>query len=1169
MSLAPWNLLCTRTAVAAAVAVVIAAPALAQNTTSGINGVVTGADGKPVAAATVTIRHEESGSTSTVVTDAEGRYAARGLRTGGPYTLTISKGGLTEKRESLFLALAESQSQDVQLSSATQVITVTGRSASDKFSKSSMGAGTNIGARELGALASIARNLQDVARTDPRLSQTDKGRGEISAAGQNSRYNKITIDGVTISDTFGLEANTLPTSKQPISIDAIQSVQVNISNYDVTQQGYTGANINAVTKSGTNDLHGSIYYVYRDESAVGQRFNRATETYFKVQPFKEDTKGVTLGGPIIRDKLFFFANYEELKSNRIQPEWGPVGGALPAVAISQSAIDSMTTIAKAQYGFDPGVAGTSGQLLVKDALLKLDWNINDAHRASFRYTKTDQTETNNGAFGNITATSLQLTSQWWSQVKTVETAVAQWLADWTADLSTEVKLSQRNYNSMPNNNTRLPAMALQFTGAAPAGAPAGVNTGSRFLNFGTEQSRQFNRLETKTFDGYLGANWTLGAHELKFGADLSNNEVFNAFFQNTLGNYTFGCVNAAVASGTTPAYTYNFNGNVTNFSCGTATAPQIEQAVLENFQRGRPSAFQVQVPAANYTFDDGIARWTLRNTGFFLQDTWKITKTFNLMAGVRLDQLNTSDHPLLNSAAAAASVAGSLSTTVANAVTRNSGGFGRDNSLTVDGQTLLQPRLGFNWDLGTKDGPRMQLRGGMGLFQGAAASVWLSNPYSNTGLPTRIVGCGGAFPPCTPNGGIFSPNPDTQPTTFTGTPPAANVDYLQDGMGQPSVWKANLAFESELPWGGLVGSAEWLYTKTKSGLFYQHLNLGSSTRTGTDGRELYYTPQALSTACWNAAANSNSATLVNNTAACNTSSGQAGARNRALSNPLYNNVLLAAATHKGEGNSLTLGLSQPSRDGLSWQLGYTRASATEVSPLTSSVSNSNFNSRATFNANEEVASNSAYLVRDRITASMAWSKAFIGAYRTTAGLFYEGRTGKPYSWTIRNDLNGDGVAGNDLMFIPSAPGSGEVEFAGATPAAKQATEDKFWSIVGAYKELDGARGSVVKRGGSFSPFVSTFDARLSQEVPGFTSGHKGSITLDILNLGNLLNKRWGRTNEIDFQSAGGNRRTFVSSAGLNAQGKYVYVVGDVDDLTLRQSKGESQWALQITARYEF
>ena len=173
-----------------------------------------------------------------------------------------------------------------------------------------MGATTAIGARELATFASIQRNLQDYARTDPRLAQTDKERGEISAAGQNTRYNSITIDGVTINDTFGIESNNLPTAKQPISIDSIQSVQVNLSNYDVTQKGYTGANINAVTKSGTNEFKGSLYYVWRDESLAGKRYNRVTDSYFEAAPFEQSTKGFTLGGPIIKDKLFFFGSYE-------------------------------------------------------------------------------------------------------------------------------------------------------------------------------------------------------------------------------------------------------------------------------------------------------------------------------------------------------------------------------------------------------------------------------------------------------------------------------------------------------------------------------------------------------------------------------------------------------------------------------------------------------------------------------------------------------------------------------------------------------------------------------------------------------------------------------------------------------------------------------------------
>ncbi len=1142
----------TRTALSAAIAILAAAPALAQNTTASVGGRIAGADGKPVAGVSVTILHRESGSVNKVASDEQGRYAARGLRVGGPYTVTFSKAGETQTRDDVYLLLAETTGLDVQLGGAVLArVEITG-SASNKFNSASMGAGTNIGRQELDAFASIARNLQDYARADPRLSQTDKDRGEISAAGQNSRYNAITVDGVRINDTFGLEANNMPTAKQPISIDAIQSVQVNISNYDVTQQGYTGANINAVTKSGTNEIKGSVYYVYRDDSVVGERYNRAADTYFSFLPFKEDTKGFTLGGPIIKDKLFFFGSYEELKSTRAQPEFGPVGSALTNVAISQSVIDSLTTVAKSRYNIDAGTTNGPSPLLVKDALIKLDWNINDKHRANIRYANTQQDET---IFGGFSATGLNLTSGWWNQKKEIETVVGQWFADWTPKFSTELKISNRDYSSVPQNNSYLPAMGLQFTGAAPAGSPAGVNTGSRFLNFGTELSRQFNVLSTKTQDAYFGANWALGDHELKFGGDYSTNKVYNAFFQNVNGNYTFNCINGPAGSYTTAGLTGAVN-------CTALSSAQRDAAVLENFSRGRPSAFQVQVPVAGGSLNDGIAQWTLANTGLFVQDTWTVNDKLTVTAGLRYDQLSTSDKPKANTAAAAATVAGGVA---GNLVTRNTGGFGLDNSITVDGKDLLQPRIGFNYALDSKDKRKAQVRGGFGLFQGAAANVWISNPYSNTGLATRIIGCGTqGFPACALTDGIFNPDPTKQPTAFPGTSPAANVDFLDKTLSQPSVWKMNLAYDGELPWGGLTFGVEWLYTKTDSGIYYKHLNLGAATRTGSDGRELYYTPAAYNPACWNATGGT-----ITSGAACASSATNAGVRARALSNASFNNVLLATESDAGEGNAITLSLGRPNRQGFGWQVAYTRTSATEVSPLTSSVSNSNFNSRSIFNPNEEVAANSAYLTQDRVNGSVNWSKAFVSSYKTTVGVFYEGRKGKPYSWTFRNDLNGDAVAGNDLMYIPKAPGSGEVSFLGDTASSKT-NEDMFWSIVDAHKELSASRGSVVKRNGSFSPFVNSFDMRISQQVPGFSSKHKGVFIFDILNVGNLIDKRWGRINEMAFGGSGGQTRRFVNYAGIDANGKYVYQVNPtVDDYTLRQIKGESQWSIQVTMRYEF
>ena len=1111
-----------------------AAPSFAQNTTSAIGGRVSGPDGKPAGGAVVTIVHTESGSVSNVITDAEGRYVARGLRTGGPYTITITKNGVTEKRENVFTQLAETASVDATLGAPMQSITVTGSAArSEKFSRSNMGAGTNIGATELATQASIQRNLQDYARADPRVSQTDKERGEMSVAGQNSRYNSMTIDGVAVNDTFGLEANGSPTARQPISIEAIQTVQVNVANYDVTQKGYTGGNINAVTKSGTNDWKGGLYYVFRDDRAVGKRYNITNDTYFDAPAFKETTKGGWTSGPLIKDKLFVFALLEEHKSTRTAPAFGPLGSAQTNVGVTQSAITAAQNIAKNTYGIDIGTLNVpdGAALSVREQMLKVDWNINDEQRANVRYSKTSQADP---VFPFISATGVTLDSTFYSQGKSIETFVGQLFSDWTPTFSTELKASRRVYDSVPTNNARLPLVGLQFTGPLPAGSAAGVPTGSRVLNFGTENSRQRNVLGTDTQDLYAGANWSLGDHEVKAGTDYTRNRIYNAFLQNIFGNYTFGCIST----------TYSFGA----VNCASGTQAQIEAAVLENFRIGRPNSYTVQVPVAGGSLDNAIASFTIKNTGLFVQDTWNVSPALTLSYGVRIDSSAVDNRPLANAAAALPMVAGNPVTGV-----RQSGGFGYDNTVTIDGQRLIQPRVGFNYKLPTARA--MQVRGGAGLFQGAAATVWMSNPFSNPGVATRVITCSTTTTPnCPSSGGTFSANPDAQPMP-PGTTPASNVDFLDPSLRQPSIWKSNLAFDTELPWFGIVFGAEYLYTKNKDSIYYESLNLGAPTAIGKDGRSLYYNANGRDSTYFTA--NNGSVTV------------KSGVSSKALSNLSYGNVILAKKTDLGDANLITLSLSRPLTSGWGWSLAYTRTDATEVSPLTSSVSTSNFNARSVFNPNENVASNSSYLVKDRVNMLVNWQRKFFGTYNTRFGLFYEGRSGKPYSWTINNDLNGDGLAGNDLMYIPKAPQSGEVVFSGDS-AISHLNEDRFWGFVNADKELRNAAGGVVRRNGSFAPWTNSFDMRISQEIPGLWARNKGIIAFDFLNFGNLLNKKWGHINEVAFQSAGGQARSFVDYVGLDTQGRYVYAVRpQVENLDIRQVKGESQWAIQATVKYEF
>ena len=1122
-----------------------AAPAFAQNTTSAIGGRISVTDGKPAAGAVVTIVHAESGSSTNVVTDAEGRYVQRGLRVGGPYTITITKDGVSEKREGVYINLAETANVDATLGApAMQTVTIAGTAGgrSEIFSKTSMGTGTSISATQLQAQGSINRNLQDYARADPRVAQTDKGRGEMSVAGQNSRYNTLTIDGVSVSDTFGLAPNGSPTYKQPITIEAIQSVQVNVANYDVTQKGYTGGNVNAVTKSGTNTVKGAVYYVFRNDRLAGDRYNITNDTYSAPPPSKEITKGGNVGTPLIKDKLYMFASWEKVESSRAGPAFGPLGSNLTTVGVTPSSIAAAQNIAKTKYGTDIGTTDVpaGSQLDLKDQLIKFDWNINDNHRAMFRYAKTSQTEPQ---FGATNSSNIALASEYYQQATSIETKVGQLLSDWTPNFSTELKVSKRDYDSVPQLGLKAPLMTLRFSGALPAGTPSGVSNADRTMSFGTDNSRQMNILGTKTTDIYAGANWSHGDHEVKFGADYSKNEIYNAFLQNVWGNYTFACIDNI-------AYSFLATG----MKCGTASNAVVEQAVLENFQRGRPSSYSLQVANPGLTLDNAVSQFALKDTGLFLQDTWTVNQRLTLTGGLRVDRTGVNNRPLQNNAVAAAAVPGVPATGV-----RATGGFGLDNTTTFDGQNLVQPRVGFNYNLDTAR--QTQVRGGFGLFQGAALGVWLSNPFSNTGVSTKTVGCGIAgYAACPTTDGFFSSTDITkQPSNFFGSLPAANVDALAPGLRQPSVWKSNIAVDTELPWFNLVLGGEYLNTTAKDAIYYQNKNLGVPTKTGSDGRPMYYTNAGYNPACWGATGSS-----ITTGATC----GNGAFRSKALSNAAFGNVLVATGTDKGGSSVATVSLSRPMMNGFSWSLAYSYTTAKEVSPLTSSTSSSNYSGRAAFDPNENVNANSAYLVKDRISALVNFQKRLWGAYKTTFGMFYEGRSGKPYSWTFNNDLNGDGLLGNDLMYIPSAPGSGQVAFYGDT-ATSHANEDKFWAVVNANSILKKSAGGVVGRNTDFSPWTNSFDLRIAQELPGFWKGHKSSFTFDIFNFGNLLNKKWGHINEMPFVGSGGNIRTFVDYEGLDASGKYIYRVRDVKNFDVKQSLGESQWSMQATFKYEF
>lgn len=586
--------------VAPALITTLSAPAMAQETTSGLRGQVLSPDGVPVSGVTVRVTHTPTGSTSTSVTGADGSFSARNLRVGGPYRVTLRTSQYRNQTvDDVYLALGETFDVNVALERnavALEEIVVTAASISG--AGLNYGGGTTYGSEEIEGMPSISRDLKDVVRNNPFVSLDPTNEDSISIAGNNSRFNSITIDGIKQNDDFGLNDNGYPTQRSPINVDAVEAVSVLTSPFEVTYNGFTGGTVNIVTKSGSNDLSGSAYYVRTTNDLYGDTVDGAPRA---LDEFNEETYGFTLGGPILKDKLFFFAAYDKFEAVGTGLQFGPTGsGRVSEISgVTQAEVDEVQDIMNSVYGFEPLDPSDLENFPQTDEkiLLKLDANISEGHRATltYQYTNGNTFVENDSSTGS---NRLALPSASYNRGERLEVFNAQLFSDWTADFSTEIKIGRKT------NDTTQASLGgndfAQFNIATPSGGT---------IRLGPDIFRHGNQLNNETWQVKVKGDYYMGDHRISGGYELEDLSVFNLFVINSEGTYGFDTFDALR------------NRTASSFSYGNA---------LSGNENDAGAAFSFQVHSA------------------YLQDEWDVRHDLSVVLGLRYDWINMSDKPLLN-----------------------------------------------------------------------------------------------------------------------------------------------------------------------------------------------------------------------------------------------------------------------------------------------------------------------------------------------------------------------------------------------------------------------------------------------------------------------------------------------------------------------------------------
>lgn len=782
------------------------APAAAQGvTTSAVAGRVVSEQGEPIEGVTVTVTNTRTGAEYRAVTRADGRYLVQGLQPGGPYRIQATRVGLaTGSRAGLNLALSQTEQVDFTLQAQAltlETLTVAAEDGGAVISPGRTGAATVISDSAITRLPTITRDFTDFTRLVPQISLGATGSG-TSGGGRNFRFNSIQIDGAANNDLFGLASSGTPggqANTKPITLEAIQEFQVVLAPFDVRQGGFTGAGINAVTRSGTNEFEGSFAAFGRNESLVGNyEFDRAGLPVRSAEytEFQQTEAAFSLGGPIVRDRAFFFVAGELARREApagvfvgTDPTTGRLQSFGSNISINGARVDSVYNILVNQYGYDPGTYGDVDLRRESNNLFaRLDFNLGSSNRLTLRHNYVDAWDDN---FSRTDA-AFPLANGGYVFNSTTNASVAQLNSTLANQFYNEFRVGYTTVRDSRDIPAQLfPRIEVNLPSGSCQGATCRVVAGS-------ENSSVANALDQDVLEITNDLTFSRGIHQVTVG---THNEFFkfsNLFVQNLYGFYQFASIQALQA-GTPSQYQFSFFNDTV-----TGASPR--------------AAFSVQ------------------SLSFYLQDQLSLSSRFTLTPGIRWDMTRFPDSPGRNQR---------FEDGFGEAFRMAGREFNRRTDEIPDAPVSFNPRVGFNWDVAGDQ--TTQVRGGIGLFSGRTPYVWVSNAYGNTGLDYTRFTCAGtgtsnSRPPA------FQANPQAQPKSCVNqanvpqpVSAAANeINTVDPDFELPQVLRYSLAIDRQLPF-GLIGTLEGLYTDSRNDPTYRDLTVVPVT-TGTttiEGRQAY------------------------------------------------------------------------------------------------------------------------------------------------------------------------------------------------------------------------------------------------------------------------------------------------------------------------------------------